>query len=249
MIKTPDYIKRYHSAKTRFLAGRLDNFFKGEFPKLMGPILREKLIIELVKIIETVLPPKDYLKPGQMLWNVVDIGTRADSINPKFVPVVLTLVNEADINKLTTGTARSEIIKDAMARIQNEAYAQGGLLSMRDISLFSWCSAGTISKYRINYEKEHDTTLPHTGSLQDMGSCISHKKIIIKKIILDKKDPVTVAKETNHSLKAVERYLKDFYRVKYCYDDGKDLEFSSKATGLKQFLVKQYFGILDELKN
>jgi len=49
------------------------------------------------------LPLKDHLKPGQIVWNAVDIRTRADSKNPKFVPVILTLISEKDIEKLTKG--------------------------------------------------------------------------------------------------------------------------------------------------
>ena len=47
---------------------------------------------------------------------------------------------------------------------------------------------------------------------------------------------------------AVDRYLKDFNRVQYCYNDNKDIEFTSRATGLNKFVVKDYFEILDELK-
>jgi hypothetical protein len=248
MIKSPDYVTRFNSAKVRFLKGILDNFFKNEFPKLIGPILRDKLTDELINILDKMLPLKDHLKPGQVIWNVVDIRTRADAKHPKFVPVILTLINEQDIEQLTSGTAMSVIRDQAIARLHHEAYAQGGLLSMRDIGLLTWRYGGTISQYRLNYEKEHDIILPNTGTLQDMGSCISHKAIIIKKIIIDKKDSITVAKETNHSIYAVERYLKDFYRVKYCYDDNKDLEFTSLATGLNKFVVKQYFEILTELE-
>ena len=248
MIKSPDYVKRFNSAKVRFLKGILDNFFKTEFPKLIGPILRDKLTDELINILDKMLPLKDYLKPGQVIWNAVDIRTRADSKNPKFVPVILTLINEQDIDKLTNGTPMSAIRDQAIARLHHEAYAQGGLLSMRDIGLLTWRYGCDISRYRLNYEKEYDVILPNTGTLQDMGSCISHKAIIIKKIIIDKKDPITVAKETNHSIYAVERYLKDFYRVKYCYDDNKNIEFISLATGLNKFVVKEYFEILNELE-
>jgi len=76
----------------------------------------------------------------------------------------------------------SQIMEQAIARIIQEAYAQGGLLSMRDIGLLSWRYSGAISPYRKKYETEHDVTLPHTGSLQDMGSCISHKSMIIRKL-------------------------------------------------------------------
>ncbi|MFQ6084517.1 MAG: DUF1670 domain-containing protein [Candidatus Aminicenantia bacterium] len=248
MIKSADCVKRFNSAKVRFLKGALNNFFKQEFPKLIGPILRDKLIDELIKLLDKVLPLKDHLKPGQIVWNAVDIHTRADSKNPKFVPVTLTIINEEDIEKLANGAPMSEIRDNAIARIENEAYRQGALLSMRDIGLLTLRDGGSISNYRIKYEKEHNIILPHTGSLQDMGSCISHKAIIIKKIIIDKKDPYAVAKETNHSMLAVDRYLKDFYRVQYCFNDGKDIEFTSKATGLNKFVVEQYFNILQNFQ-
>lgn len=247
MIKSPDCEKRFNSAKVRFLKGALDNFFQREFPKLIGPILRDKLIDELIKILEKTLPLKDHLKPGQIVWNALDIRTRADSKNPKFVPVILTLINEEDIEKLARGVLMSKIRDHAIARILNEAHQQGGLLSMRDIGLFSWRYGCTISPYRINYEKENKTVLPHTGSLQDVGSCISHKTMIIKKVIVDKKDPYIVAQETNHSMQAVDRYLKDYYRVKYCFDDNKDIDFTAKATGLMKFVIKEYFEIIKNL--
>ena len=82
-----------------------------------------------------------------------------------------------------------------------------------------------------------------------MGTCISHKKIITKKIVVDKKDPLKVAQETKHSIQAVDRYLKDFYRVQYCFNENKDVEFTSKATGLTKKLVNEYFEILENFKN
>lgn len=248
MIPKPQYVKRYSSAKVRFLKGALEKFFQRELPKLLGPILREKLVDELIKILDATLPAKDYLKPGQMVWNAVDISTRADADNPKFVPVILTIINEDDIEKLANGVKLKVVRNNAIARIINETFAQGGLISMRDISLFTWRYDSVISTYRQQYEKEHEVTLPHTGSLQDMGTCISHKKIIIKKIIIDKKDPYNVAKETNHSMLAVDRYLKDYRRVEHCFKDGKDIEFTASATGLSKFVIKQYWNILEILQ-
>lgn len=202
MIPVPACQKKYSSAKVRFLKGALNHFFEREFPKLMGPILRDKLVDELISILQRICPEKDHLKPGQMLWNAVDIKTRPGSPNPKYIPVILTLINEDDTERLADGELMSKIRDDALARIHKESYEQGALLSARDIGLFSWRQGTSISKYRKNYEKEHDLILPHTGSLQDMGSCISHKMTIVKKVVLDKKDPVTVSNETNHTIQA-----------------------------------------------
>jgi hypothetical protein len=75
-----------------------------------------------------------------------------------------------------------------------------------------------------------------------MKSGIAHKSMIIRKIELDKKDPYTVAKETNHSMLAVDRYIN---RVRICHQDGKDVNFISLATGLNKYVVDEYIEILN----
>ena len=249
MIKAPDCIKRFHSAKARFLAGSLNNFFKREFPKLLGPLLRRKLVEELIKLLQGLLPLKEHVKPGQIVWNAVSAKTRADSPNVRFVPVTLTMINEHDIQQLVDGGPMKVIMKQGIARITKEAYAQGALLSMRDVGLLTWRQGTTISTHRKSYEKEQNVSLPHPGSLQDMGSCVSHKFIIIKKITIDKKDPLVVARETNHSIRAVDRYMKDFNRVNMCYQDGKDEQFISLATGLNKSVVNQYVKLIENTLN
>ena len=249
MIKAHECRKRFHSAKARFLQGALNNFFKGEFPKLLGPILRNKLVEELIKLLQDLLPLKEHIKPGQIVWNAVSVHTRADSDNVRFVPVTLTIIDEQDVAQLANGVPMSQIMKQGIARITKEAYGQGALLSMRDIGLLTWRGGSAISTYRKLYEKEQNSTLPHTGSLQDMGSCISHKSMIIKKVEVDKKDPLAVAQETNHSMWAVDRYLKDFNRVRMCYQDGKDSEFISLAMGLNKSVIKEYLSIIESSPN
>jgi len=125
MIKPPDHVKRFHAAKARFLQGALNNFFKREFPKLLGPILRNKLVEELVKLLQDLLPLKEHVKPGQIVWNAVSIKTRADSPNVRLIPVTLTMIDQQDIKQLTSGVQMSEIMKQAIARITMEAYNQG----------------------------------------------------------------------------------------------------------------------------
>jgi hypothetical protein len=249
MIKAPDCLKRFSSAKARFLDGALNIFFKREFPKLLGPILRRKLVEELTKMIQDLLPLKEHVRPGQIVWNAVCTMTRADSPHVRFVPVTLTIINEHDVQQLADGVPMTQIMKQAIARITKEAYSQGALLSMRDIGLLTWRYGGAISQYRKQYEKEQNVTLPHTGSLQDMGSCVTHKSTIVRKITIDKKDPLVVAQETNHSIGAVDRYIKDFNRVRLCYQDGKDQKFISLATGLSKFVVNEYLSIIENSFN
>lgn len=248
MINKADCLKRYSSAKTRFLKPVIMNFFSSEFPKLFGPIIREKLADELITLFESNCPDVKRLKPGQLLWNALDKNTRGDSPLRRYVPVVLSVVTEDDILQLESGILPSAIAKNTIARIIKQAYQQGGVLSTRDVALITLRYSSAVSQLRLSYEKEHNCVLPHTGVLHDMGSSISHKTTIINKVVIQKKDPATVARECNHSQKAVDRYLKDYNRVKTVFEQNQDTQYIHQVTGIAQYVVKQYINILQNEK-
>lgn len=245
MIKAPDSMKRYQSAKARFLKPVIMNFFAIECPRFFGPTMREKLADELIGIFEAVAPERSRLKPGQALWNALDKNTRGDSPRRRYVPVVLTLTCEEDVQQLTDGVLMNRIAEQAVARMIREAYEQGGILSSRDLGLLTLRHGGGISNIRKRYEKEHQCTLPHTGALHDMGSCVSHKNLIVRKAILEKKDPAQVARECNHSQRAVDRYLKDYHRVKTLYKLDQDVDFIHLATQIAKHVIKQYINLIE----
>jgi hypothetical protein len=140
----------------------------------------------------------------------------------------------------------SAIARKVIARICREAFTQGALLSMRDIGLLVGRPNKSISAMRKRWEAEHETSLPHVGTIQDFGTCISHKAVIIRKVVYQGKDPRKVADETKHSQRAVDRYLKDFHRVRTCYEHSQDIEFVTRTTGLSKHLVNQYISIITE---
>jgi hypothetical protein len=246
VIKPPDSVKRYHSAKARFLKPVIMSFFARECPRFFGPTLREKLAEELVHIFEAVAPERSRLKPGQVLWNALDKNTRGDSPRRRYVPVVLTLINEHDVDELTRGALFAEITEGSMARMIREAYDQGGILSSRDLGLITLRHGAWVSKMRKRYESRHQCTLPHTGALHDMGSCVTHKQTIVRKVVLEKKDPARVARECNHCQAAVDRYLKDYHRVRTLYKLDQDLEFIHLATQIAKHVIKQYIALIKE---
>jgi Protein of unknown function (DUF1670) len=237
--------KHYPSARHRFLQPSIQRFLQTQCPKVFGPLLAQHLAEKIVQLVEKQLPPKDHLRPGQVVWNAVSLACRPDSPNLKLVPVLLTLVDPSDIEQLETGTPTKTLAQKAIARICCEAHQQGALLSMRDIGLLCWRHSSAVSCLRQAWEQNHATTLPHSGSLQDFGSCISPKKIIVKKVLVDKKDPQRVAAETKHSQWAVDRYLKDFHRVETCYKQNKSVDFIAQVTALSPFLVKQYLEMIN----
>ena len=241
--------KKFGSAGKRFLQSSIESFLGREFPRTFGPVIREKMAEKIVELVDQQLPHKDHLRPGQCIWNAVSKDTRPNSPNCRLVPVVLTLVDAADAAQLARGIPMSVIARKAVARICQEAFEQEALLSMRDIGLLVWRDNGVISTIRQKWEEEHQKTLPHVGSIQDFGTCISHKTSIIRKVVYEGKDPRRAADETKHSQRAVDRYLKDFYRVRTCYEHMPDVEFITRTTGMSKYLVDQYVDIIKEYEN
>lgn len=246
MLPTSTAFKRYSPAHKRFLKPAIENFFETEFAKVFGPNVRSFIADELIKIFQANNRDTNSVKPGQVLWNAIHKNTRADSCNMKLVPVILTLVNDDDISKLENGLKISEHKQNVVARILKEAYSQEALLSMRDVSLLLVMSDSYATYNRKKHEEKHNITLPHPGNLQDMGSCLTHKSQIIYKCVVEKKDPLIVAKETNHTIMAVDNYLKDFNRVKTLYLDDKNVEYIHLVTKLSINLIKQYIKIINQ---
>jgi hypothetical protein len=246
MIDKPQSQKHFGSARKRFLQASIEDFLKSQFPVFFGSWIRQKAAEKIVALIDQQLPSRDHLRPGQCLWNAVSIETRPDNPNCRLVPVILTLVDPSDVEELAAGTPMSAIARKVIARICREAFTQGALLSMRDIGLLVGRPNKSISAMRKRWEAEHETSLPHVGTIQDFGTCISHKAVIIRKVVYQGKDPRKVADETKHSQRAVDRYLKDFHRVRTCYEHSQDIEFVTRTTGLSKHLVNQYISIITE---
>jgi hypothetical protein len=246
MLRKPDAQRKYESAQKRYINPLIESFFEREFPSMFGPNLRRKIAEELVDIFEQNNRDIKKLKPGQILWNVVHKDTRADSKQLKTVPVILTMVASEDISNLAKGIGVAKNRENLIARIIKEAYDQGGLLSMRDIGLLTSLDPSHVSASRKAYEEAHNVTLPHTGSLHDMGTCITHKYQIIYKYVVEKKDPTIIAKETNHSLKAVDSYLRDYNRIKLLFMDNKTVEYIKLVTMIPIHVIKQYKLIIEQ---
>jgi hypothetical protein len=245
MIPTASSVKHYNSAHDRFLKPAIVNFFERELSGAFGPIVRENIADALIDLFNSLCPESSRLKPGQMVWNALDKRTRADSEKRRYKPVILSLVTDEEVSLFEKATSPTTIRKNVMARMIREAYQQGAVLSTRDLSLLLVSSAAYLSQLRIEYEKEHKTMLPHTGVIHDMGTTLTHKRIIVYKHVVEKKDPSIVARETNHSQLAVDKYLKDFNRVKTLVNDNKDINFIHHTTSISRQVIKQYLQIIN----
>jgi hypothetical protein len=201
-----------------------------------------KMIVNDVKgLIEKFFP--DNLEVGQVIWPAVSIDESQEQHKKiedhKIIPVRLNLVTREDLEKLEKKVKITEIEKARAVRLFNEAHKQGALLTLADVGILLGKSFSTVSRYVLEHQKENDEILPTRGNIHDIGPGITHKGIIIRKK-LEKKSTSQIAKETNHSPEAVDRYIRDYGRVKMLIGKRMTVEEISYATGISRGVVKQY---------
>ena len=175
--------------------------------------IADVLIESFLEIIEQYGRTNDILKPHQILWSAVEkddfpgYGKSMDKIKHKVI--ILTLWTSEEIKKLAEGLPLKNLLKNRVARLCQEAYAQDTLLSMTDVGLILGITPSRASQLRVCWEKEHGVTLKTRGSYHDLGMTLSHKKQIIEDHLRGFM-PSEIARKHKHEITSVDRYIRDF---------------------------------------
>jgi len=154
-------------------------------------------------------------------------------------------LTKEDIKLKKEGISTREHDLIRMERLTKAAKEQGGLLSIAELAAIFNCSTGTISNRIREYKKREKKTLPLKGYVFDMGRGTTHKSLIIE-LYEEGVTPPDIARRTYHSLKAVDRYIKDYERVKFLKRKGlSKVEISSTMSRGKN-LIGKYLDILEK---
>jgi hypothetical protein len=133
-------------------------------------------------------------------------------------------------------------------RLCQQAHAQGALLSNADLAELLGRDDQEIAKVLSAHEKASGQLVPRRATLHDVGTGLTHKRIICIKRYAEGKSPDLVAKETYHTLESVDRYLGQFDRVRHCRQEGMTPEKTAFTLDCGVSLVQAYLLIDDELK-
>jgi len=241
-------INHYASAKRRFLTEALSSFFSRELVRT-GPELSRMLAERVCTLLEEIWPHAERVKPGQIVWMAVDKHTRPGAANERLRRVLLTVSDPGDVEAFKAGEGVRAVRRRAIARMLNEAFEQGAVLSTRDLSMILHQADVGVSRDRMAFEEMTGQPLPHNGTVHDIGTTISHKTLIIRKVVCEHKDPAQVARETRHSQRSVDNYLKAFNRVRTLHSFNKDPQLICLVTGMGKRLVNEYITIILDMEN
>jgi hypothetical protein len=252
MSRPPDYVrKRYAPLLQKTLRNALSHLMEEQFPRIGGPVIRDLCAQMILEVIDKHVRPGEHLRHGQTLW----IGIAVDdpprryrtTARTKLVPVILDLSVEADVRARIDRKPPNERLTTKAVRLCRQAHEQGALLSNSDLAELLGRGDGEIAGLLTAHEKATGELVPRRATLHDVGTGLTHKRIICIKRYAEGKSPEVVARETYHTLESVDRYLGQFDRVRHCREQGMDAEKTAFTLDCGVSLVREYLAIDDEL--
>lgn len=253
MSRQPDYIrKKYGPLKAKTLHNALAHLIAQEFPRMGGPRFRALGAQLILTVVDAHLRPTEHVRHGQVLWTGIAVDHpphyRQRIADTQLVPVILDLSTAQDVqDRLDRLTPRERLQRKAV-RLCHQAHQQGALLSNCDLAELLQQNDATIAALLTSHELQTQRLVPRRATLHDVGTGLTHKRIICWKCYAEGKPADVVARETYHSLEAVDRYLGQFDRVRHCRRQGFTLEKTAFTLNCSPALVREYWAIDDELE-
>jgi DNA-binding CsgD family transcriptional regulator len=252
MSRPPDYIRsRYGPLREKTLHKAVVHTIGEQFPRIGGPRIRELCADMLLEVVAAHVRPREHVRHGQVLWMGVATDHppryRQRPRETKLVPVVLDLSTPEDVETRIDRKPSLERLQSKAVRLCYQAHDQGALLSNCDLAELLCVSDSFMARALTTYERKTEKLVPRRATLHDVGTGLTHKRMICLKHYAEGKSPDLVAQETYHSLEAVDRYLGQFDRVRHCRCQNMTPEETAYTLNCSRGLVEEYLAIDQEL--
>ena len=228
--------------------GAIKHLLEEQYAFVGGDRVQDMLIGDLIKIFQQYSRDPWNLEVGQTLWFAVHMdekpGPGKTLAKMKVVPAILSITHEEDKQMRANGYSPQEVRRYRIARLLKEAYAQKGVLTQADVAELIGVSAGTIGKDIKAYQTEQGVILPYRGTIHDIGPSMTHKKVIIGKFLQNIPTP-DIARMTQHTEEACDRYIKAFKKVKMLHGKMEPLEIA-RMLEMSERLVNEYIALIEE---
>lgn len=207
----------------------------------LSPVASRALILRLEQFLDTYVDGQPGARGGgQLRYPAVARGERAGKPirHCLSVPVVLTWLHPEDATVLCEEGSPA-LRRVRLARVCNEAFRQGAVLSHEDLSLLLGVEGSTVGRMVRSLAADGDERPPTRGLVEDIGPTVSHKEQVLR-LYFRGLLPARIAARTGHGLGSVERYLSDFARVAELCRQGLPAEATVRITGMSPTLVRRY---------
>lgn len=250
---------RYESIPKRDFQTAVIRLLEREYKIIGSHRILEMLAEDLMQLHQEYYPLKDRAQMGDIIWQTTKDDGQRQSYGKKtesyaVQTVILPLVRNEDIDRRITQkqgkknenyVLETERDREQLVRLLKSAKAQGGLLSGAELSVLMNRSLTTIGRLLKEHFHRTGEILPMKGYVLDQGSNPTHKAIIIS-LYEQGLSPLAIARKTNHTQGAVDRYLKTYEQVLQLVKKGHDANSICQITGRTMRTVVQYLRLVKE---
>ena len=234
----------------RLQAKSLDAQFANEMVAGLNcsPFEAEAIVEKVHEIYTPLLETSQGLKPGQIQVTVVDASVAPNTPLAKAKQRLVTLTLHAGKEDIETRKKGSvpELRQKRMCRMCQEAFQQGGLLTLEDLANLFNCGVRTLIADLAVLRKK-DIVLPLRSTTKDMGRAITHRRLIIT-LWLQGLEYSEIARKTCHSVDSVANYVDKFKRCSALFASGFDLHTVAMMVKLSTPLTQEFQGIHSDLQ-
>jgi hypothetical protein len=158
------------------------------------------------------------------------------------VSVTLTLNDDKEDLLIKNKQGVVALRQNRLSRICNEAFMQGGLLTVEDIANRIFCCGERTIVRDLKDLREKEIFVPLRSTIKDIGRTLSHRSLIIKEWVKGS-EYTDIARKTNHSVKAINNYVSKFKQVVALMNDGYDVHTIAFLTKISKRLAEEYINI------
>jgi hypothetical protein len=250
---------RYESIPKRDFQQAVIRLLEEEYKMMGSHRIIEMLSEDIMQLHQEYYPLKDRAQMGDIIWQTTkddgqrqSYGKRAESYNVQ--TVILPLVRKEDIERRISHkrgkknenyVLETERDLEQMVRLVKAAKSQGGLLSGAELSVLMNRSITTIGRLLKEHFRRTGEILPMKGYVLDQGSNPTHKAVIIG-LYEGGLSPSAIARKTDHTQGAVDRYLKTYEQVLQLVKKGHDASSIRQITGRSMQTIVQYLRLVKE---
>ena len=213
-----------------------------------SPFEAEAVLETVHKVFGDFFETSDNLQPGKVKFVVLSIeNSPAKKLSEaEKITVTLTLDDAKKDLKIKEKRGVVALRQHRLQRICNEAFIQGGLLTIEDIANRIFCCGERTIVRDINALKQQGIVLPLRSTIKDMGRTLSHRKLIVEKW-LQGLEYSGIARQTNHSIDAINNYINKFKQVVVLYLDEYNVNDIAFIIKISAQLVQIYIDLWKQL--
>jgi hypothetical protein len=251
----------YHAATQRTFRQAIIHLLENEYKLVGSHKVIQMIADDLADLQAEYYRDAALVPPGHIVWRgTLDEGRKPPAgrraQDEPTVTAVLPLITAEEIAEVAQGCPKGKhartwaherdmrrVVRLVKAGFDNPAGRQ--LLSLADLSLLINRSISTVRRCIQEHFERTGELLPIKGYILDQGSNPTHKGVILR-LYEQGIAPPDIARITGHSQEAVDRYIKNYERVKVLLGKGLSVTEISHVIGRGLRTVLQYHKIVLE---